>query len=379
MWTIKHRPNRLDDFIGKSSVDEVRRWSGGPVIIYGPTGCGKSLLAELIVSERGWVLTEVSDENIESAKSISSTGSLWGSQRVILIEDVDAVKDIKAVGRLVDESTSPIILTTCDYASRRLSSIKKKCASIQLRRPLPASIAKYLRGICEREGVDVEEPVFELISKSCQGDIRAAVTDLEMMCVGRKKVVLSDVDGLMSERDRKTDIYKALSVIFGGRDFGKVLSSTWDLSEQLKDVLWWVDENTPHLFRDKLALCGAYRSLSRADVFLGRIKRRQYWGFLRYANALMTCGVNSSRPDKINYTQYRFPGYFAALGRTNSERGIEDSIAGRLKPHLHVSSRVVRAQYIPLYRKLLAEGALKKESLSDDYGLSNEELDYLSQ
>ena len=377
MWHVKHAPTSLDAFLGKASVEEAGKWDGRPLIIHGGTGTGKTTLARLMAAERGYDVVEVTDENIGSAENMANTGSIFGNRRMLLIENVDDIKDIKAVAAIVEGSKNPVILTTADYSSKRLATIKKRCADLQLRRPLPASIAKHLQSIADAEGVSVEKAVLDEIAKGCGGDIRAALNDLETLAKGRKNVREADTLGVKPERDRQSDIYKALSTIFGGRDFRKVVESTWDLDEELRDVIWWVEENTPRLYQDRQAICDAYGSLSKADIYMGRIMRRQHWGFLRYANTLITAGVNSSRPEKVNFAQYMFPGYFMAMGRSKGDRKLEASISAKMGPKVHASARLIRREYIPLYRLLLAKKKVATEDFRREYSLDDEETGYL--
>jgi len=378
MWHLKHRPQALEGFIGKAAVEEARKWDGRPLIIAGPTGTGKTLFAHLLALEREWEVVESDGSDTEKAEAAANTGSLFGGRRMLLIEGVEAVKDIKGLGALLEHAGNPIVFTTDDPGSKRLATLKKKCQLLQLRRPLPASLVKRMQSVADSEGVRVERPVLERIAKNAGGDIRAALSDLETLSCGKKSVSERDMEGVLAERDRGSDIYRALSIIFGGRDLREVVESTWGLSEQPRDIIWWVEENTPRLYNDREAIAGAYGSLSRADVFLGRIMRRQHWGFLRYANALMTAGVNVMRPAKINFTQYMFPGYFAAMGRTKGNRNIEKSIAGKMGPHLHVSGKSVAKDYIPLYRTLLSKGKVAPGELQEHYRLEDEELEYLT-
>jgi len=378
MWQVKYSPKSLDGFIGKAAAEKAGTWDGRPVIIHGACGTGKTSLAYLMAAKRGWDVVEVGDENIVQAENIGNTAALFGNRRMLLLENVDSVKDIKAVGELVEKAKNPLVLTTDDFSNKRLATVKKKCLEIQVRRPLPASIVKHLQMICDKEGVVVEKAVLERIAKGSSGDIRAAINDLETLATGRGKLVEADIGNILPERDRESDIYKALSTIFGGREFEKVVGSTWDLNEQPKDIIWWVEENTPRLYHDKQSINDAYHSLSRADVFLGRITNRQYWGFLRYVNVLMTAGVNSSRPAKINFTQYMFPGYFAAMGRSKGGRNLEASISGKIGPRLHVSSRVFRREYLPLYRLLLKKKRVDAEELRQEFKLEDEEIEYLT-
>jgi len=285
---------------------------------------------------------------------------------------------LRMIGELVEKARNPIIMTADDMSNKKLATLKKKCAALQLRRPLPASIVKRLQEICGLEGVACGKDVLERVAKSSGGDVRAAVNDLETLATGRASVSDSDAAQVVSVRDRSSDIYRALSVIFGGRQIRQVVESTWEVDEELRDVIWWVEENTPRLYPDRAAIGEAYGNLSRADIYLGRIMRRQYWGFQRYANVLMTAGVNVSRPAKINFTQYQFPGYFAALGRTKSNRAFEKSISAKMGPRLHVSSKVFVREYIPLYRTLLSGKKMSEEELREEYKLEDDEIDYLA-
>ncbi|MBU0762144.1 MAG: hypothetical protein KKD39_03900 [Candidatus Altiarchaeota archaeon] len=377
MWLQKYKSKKLDEYVGKAVVEEIRKWVGEPLIIYGATGVGKTLLAELIAQDREWDIYQVNDENIQQALTAANTKTLFGGEKLILVEDIEQLRDLKELGKLVDETKSPLILTTRDYSNKRLATVKKKCKSLQIKRPLPATLRKYLEAILDAEGIECERDVLEKIVKGAQGDIRAAILDLEALSIGRGKIKEDDVQSMSLTRDRTTDIYKALSQIFGGKDIQKVISSTWDLSEQPKDIIWWVEENTPRLYQDRESLANAFENISKSDRYIGRILNRQYWGFLRYANALMTAGVNCVRPERVNYIQYMFPSYFSALGRTKKDRNIEGSIAEKISPTIHVSKKVAIKEYIPLYSVLLKKKSIDVEELTQTYNLTDEEIQYL--
>ena len=90
----------------------------------------------------------------------------------------------------------------------------------------------------------------------------------------------------------------------------------------------------------------------------------------------MTAGVNANRPQKINFTQYMFPQYFANLGRSKSQRNMEEGMAQKMGPFLHVSKKVVKDQYISLLRDL-TKSETDCEHLIDLFGFSNDELNYI--
>lgn len=377
MWAIKHGPETIDDILLTNPVrEEIRGWGGEkPLLLYGGYGVGKTLLTQVLADQLNLELIEVTDDNISNALAIASTASVFGGLKLILVEDVDSIKKIDKVVELLKESKSPIILTTSDYGSRRLSTVKKLSKAVQLRKSLPASIAKYLEGVCRKEGVEVDKKVLMMLAKNSSGDIRAALNDLETLAKGRESVGEEDLE-VLGFRDKRSDIYSALSRIFGAKDIRNSVEATRDLDEMPRDVLLWIDENTPHVYTTRSSLRKAFYYLSRADVFLGRIMRRQYWGFLRYVNSLMTAGVSVSR-EKVKFTRYQFPSYIISLSKSRTERNLVESISGKISPALHVSKRVFLREYVPLFRTLLRRKRLDEERFAQKFDLSSEELEYL--
>ncbi|MFH0861029.1 MAG: AAA family ATPase [Candidatus Altiarchaeota archaeon] len=377
MWTQKHKPKTLSEVVGNNTVISSLRsydWSS-PLLLYGATGIGKTTLIECLAADAGMELVSVSDDNIEGAAVLSQTGSLYGGRKLILVDDVDLMKQTAKVEGLLKDARNPVLLITSDLKSKKLGSIKRMCEKIQMRRPHPASISKLLAAICQKEGVRVEGNVLEEISKNVNGDVRSAVNDLESIAEGKAVIKPADLE-ILSQRDREKDIYQALSTVFFSSDLEEVMRSTYDLSEQPRDVLLWIDENLPSLY-DKKSLSDAYGSLSKADIFLGRIASRQYWGFLRYATPLMTAGVNVFKPESRKFAQYRFPSLIISMGRTKKERSIKNSIALKLKPHVHSSTKVISAQYVPLLRALLKNKKATAEELRERFGFDEDETEFL--
>jgi replication factor C large subunit len=376
MWIEKHKPEELDGFYGSpKTVSFIKEWDGRPLILYGPEGAGKTLLAGLAAKFHGWDLIEVTESNIDQAEAMAVTSSLFGGRKLLLIEDVDELKQASKIKELVEVTKNPMLLTTRDYKSKKLTSVKKICLSLQLRRPMAATIANYLKEVCKKEGVEAEKEILVEIAKNSGGDFRAALNDLETLTAGKNKVTEDDLE-ILTVRDRRKDIYACLSIIFGGNELRDVVTSTWAVDEQPRDILYWITENTPALYIDKTSRAEAFTQLSKADVFLGRIMSRQYWGFLRYANPLMTAGVNINRPKKVNYTQYSFPKYWISMSKTKKTRNIESNIAAKLSPIVHASEKIVIKEYIPLFKTLVKNRVLDDKAL-ESYGFGEEELDYI--
>lgn len=380
MWSVKYEPKTLSGFVGnKSAVSAAlaHDWRT-PLLVHGGAGTGKSVFARALATERGFELVEVSDENLSDAIKLSQTASLWGGRRMLLIDNVESVSDIKVVGELVEKTRNPLVLLTSDPKSKRLATVKKGCTEIGLRRPLPASLAKYLEGVLAKEGVTAPHSVLESVAKNAGGDFRAALNDLETLAAGRKKIEEGDAI-VISSRDSVSDIYETLSKVYKGTgNLNEIVHAVQDLDERPETTLLWIEENMPAIFANKESIQNSMHYLARADQFLGRITRRQYWGFLRYVSELMTAGVTVNRPEKLAFARYNFPSYISTMGRTKKNRALSKSIGGKIGPLVHASNRTIASQYIPLYRTLIKAKKITAEEISAEFKLDEEEVGFIS-
>lgn len=377
MWIEKHKPGNLSEIVGNNTVIERLQKCGWdkPVLLYGACGIGKTLTAHVLSDALNMELVEVTGENIDNAHLLSQTASLFGTKKLIVVDDVDVMKKIKAVSEFLKDTRSPTLLITSDFKSKRISTIKRMCEKISLRRPHPASIAKHLATICAKEGITADNELLIQIAKNSSGDVRSAVNDLEAIGTGKTKIVAEDL-ALIESRDKRADIYECLGKIFFGADISDVMRSLYDLHEQPKDILLWIDENLPLVY-DNISTVQAYESISRADIFLGRISNRQYWGFLRYATPLMSGGVNVVKPKTRKFARYQFPSLIMNLSRTKKARSLKKSLGGKLSPHLHVSNKIVARQYIPLFKNLIEKKIIPEAEFADYYGLDAEEIEFI--
>ena len=378
MWSEKYKPRNFHEFVGNQKlIQDIRSYGWKkPLLIHGSTGAGKTTFAQALASELELEILCVRNENLDSAITASQTSSIFGGKKLIFIDHVDKIRDIKKASLLLEKTRNPTILITSDFSSKRLKTVKKACEKLQFRKPMAATITNILGGICGKEGIHPDKEILMRIAENSAGDIRSAINDLQTVGLGKQRIEKKDLE-LLGPRDRRTDIYEVLSKVLTKSDFKQAIQSTWNLNEQPRDILLWIDENLPRIYKSREEIAKAYHYVSRADVFLGRIIRRQYWGFLRYVTPLMTGGVNISKNQNVNFTRYQFPLYFAKLGHTKKERAMKKSIAEKLSPELHASGKVIARQYIPLLRTMLSKNKLGEEELAKEYGLNSEEIDFI--
>ncbi|MBN2518610.1 MAG: replication factor C large subunit [Candidatus Altiarchaeota archaeon] len=400
-WSERYRPQTLDEIVGNpTAVAEVRGWADGWVegkpknkalLLYGNVGTGKTSLAYALAKDYDWGVLEMNasdkrtKEVVENIAGLSSqTESLSSKRKLILIEEVEGLSGVhergaaKAIGDVIKGTRSPIMITANDIKGAKIGDVTRVCAKIALKKISSMPMVKYLASILEKEGITVEDAsILQKIAENSDGDLRSAVNDLQALAQGEKTLKKESV--FLEQRDRSIDVFKALQKIFKCTDYKECRRVLWELDEEPRNVVLWLDENIPVEYMGASERGKAYNQLSRADVFLGRVTNRQYWGFLRYVNDLMTVGVSSAK-ERPNYgfSKYKFPSLIWKMGSTRGKRASENAIAAKMSPVVHSSRHRIITQYLPIVKRAIAKRGDAGMDMLDCFGLSPEELGYFS-
>jgi DNA polymerase III delta prime subunit len=185
------------------------------------------------------------------------------------------------------------------------------------------------------------------IVKNARGDLRSAITDFQAYVGGDHMETAS--------RDRAHTPFDLMRSIFSDTDAIKPLIISYGVDETPEDLIHWVDENLPRSLKDG-ALARAFQVLRRADVYLGRTRKRQNYGLWRYAAELMTSGINvvsrQNRGQRHAAAKYSPPTNWMRLGQTRSKRALRDAVATKIGTANHISVSKARQDTIPLYKEL---------------------------
>jgi len=248
------------------------------------------------------------------------------------------------------------------------------CTVLEFRKINYLSIAKHLRGILSRQSVAFGENAVTELAKLCEGDMRAALLDLQTLALSQNV----SIDGVKSlgERERQQKVFKVMAKIFHGKTFEEIREAIFysDLNQEM--LFNWVEENIPSQYQGN-DIAVAFDYLSRADRFNGRIYSRQYYGFMRYSGDLMALGVNVAKSREYNsFTPFRFPSLLSKLSRSISEREMKKSISRKIGQKTHSSFRKVMAQDLPFYTQLI-EDKENARAFFDQFALEPEEIAFL--
>ena len=357
----------LSSLIGNpSAINAAKAWAQGwqdgkrqpPLLITGSTGTGKTALAHALADELGWEMFEYNASDFRNEESVTTllshstaSSSLFGGTRLILIDDVDSLSGTAdrggagAIARVLDAARQPVILTATDPRDRKISTIKAKCLEIELRRSHVSTIAKFLEKEAAARGIALAEGDAIKIAQAASGDIRAALNDL---CAHNTS----------ASRDREKSIFDVMRDIFKAEKYSDARKAAFSSETDHDTLKLWIAQNLPLACEKPYDLAEGYERLSRADIFDGRIKRTQYWGYLRYSSDLMTAGVSLSRPSpsqQHGYVPFAYPDYIRAMGSSKSSRTLRKGVLSKIARMCHCSIAQAGG-YLPLF-----ELAAKKE------------------
>jgi len=397
---MKYRPKHLNEVVGNEQAKEnLLNWlkslnQGKNVkkaaLLYGPPGTGKTVTVEALARDLGYDLIEInasdkrnSDELMRIAGSAASQGELINKKRLILLDEIDGVNleedrgAIAAVNQIIKESHYPIVLTANDAWNPKIAPLRNLCELIEFKRLTYKACASYLKKICLNEGVKVEDEALKFIVERNKGDMRSIINDLETLCIGRKELTINDASWL-SLRDRKENIFTALSFVFSGKNCASARKAV-DLVDIDYEMLFeWIYENAPYQLTDAQDLCDAMEALAKSNLYLTRIKKNQNWDLLPYALNLMTIGVCSSKKrSKPKFTPLKFPERIRYLAESRAEREIKARIGKLMGEKLHLSIQKSIKYYLPYIKFIFKHNQRLAEKISEEFEFDDEAKKFL--
>ncbi|MCK4614835.1 MAG: replication factor C large subunit, partial [Thermoplasmata archaeon] len=427
-WTEKYRPATLSEVYGnKKAVTALLKWAHGwnrgvpdrkAVILAGSPGIGKTSTALALGKDMDWGVIELNASdvrNAENIRNIVTRGALFetftdtgefirsreGGKKLIILDEADNLyegvrgeartdkngKDYSdrggkaAIIQTIKQTMQPIILIVNDlYALTRNTNLKTLCEIIRFRKIRAPSIEKALIGIIHNEGLEVEREALEIIASRADGDLRAAINDLQALSRMGERITVEMTEGI-GFRDNVITLQEALSKIFKGTDVD-VRKVAWDLDETPDSILSWVDENLPLAYTAPMDLMRGYDAISRADVYLGRVRRRQYYRLWAYANDMMTAGVALAKEREYrHFIRYRFPSWILKMSRSKGMRKRRNELSRKVGEWCHTSIKDARVELLPMVQVLFKESGRRDFdfaiNMTDKLGLTIEEVAFL--
>src|SRR3989344_1212728 len=120
----------------------------------------------------------------------------------------------------------------------------------------------------------------------------------------------------------------------------------------LNEIRLWIDENLPLEYKDR-DLFNAYEVLSKADVFNGRIMKKQYYRFLVYVDALLSVGIALAKKEKrTGFVAYKKTDRILKLWIAKQKYSKKREIAKKIANCVHCSEKKILNEF-EYYKKFL--------------------------
>jgi len=395
-WCVKYQPKSTSKVQGQNkAIEQLHNFLDSfpkkrSALVYGPPGCGKTCTVHAFANEKELELIEVNASDVRNAASIKEKlgpamfqMSLFGTGKLILVDEIDGVSGnadrggLSELRKLIEKTQFPVIMTANDPFDKKFSTLRKQADMIEFRTLSYVSVMSILKNIAKAESIQYDETALTMLARREGGDLRGAVNDLQTLSDYTNKLTKDDVDELSGRRQKDTMI-NALMRILKTTNPDVALPALNDVDEDIDQVFLWIDENLPKEYKKPEDLANAYNNLSTADVFRGRIRRRQHWRFLVYINNLLTAGIALSKKEKYpGFNKYTRTTRILRMWQFNQKNAKKKSIAGKIAEKTHTSSKRVIQDTLP-YIKTIFKNKEKSKNLIEYFDLDDAEVGYLS-
>jgi ATPase related to the helicase subunit of the Holliday junction resolvase len=395
-----YRLNSSKQIIGnEDAVAAIRSfvrsfWSGGskkPLIVYGPTGTGKSTAVRLIAKEESMNLIELNASDYRDSKKLATrvlpalgTRPIFGNGSFILFDEIDELSGRHDKGAsstilsMIKEPRAPVVFIANDMWDQRITFLRNKTIPTGFKKPSQSAISELLSRISKETGIMVSDRTIAWIAKMCDGDVRSGINDLYVMSGAPE----DDVE-VIGVRDKKSDIFTTLDRIFLSHTIGAPMRAVMYSDVDNSMLTNWIDENIPNRYVDNPSISKAYEMLAASTIYSSRASRSGYYTYWRYMNALMSAGVSISKERGCSTSKrYSFPKVVKDLSGNKADRTALYAIADKLKGRIHSNSRYIISDYIPVLSKIIrkaTDAGIEKDEVyrffERHFELSDKEVD----
>ncbi len=388
----KYRPKKFSEIKSQeTAIDKLKSFVVGfergmnkkkAILLHGPAGTGKTTLAHVLAAELGYELFELNSSDLrnrqkldEVLKPSSLQKSLFAKGKIILVDEVDGVTTTDYGGLaelviLIERAKFPVVITCNDVWQHKFSLLRNKCELVQIKEIPYLAIVDLIKKVLDLEKKALRPEIIKEIAAKSRGDLRAALNDLHSMIYLDDSLILQEG---IDMREKAQAIFQALNNVFKLRATENTPEVYDNVEMEMDQIKLWVEENIPLEYKG-IELAKAFESLSRADIFKGRIHRQQHWRFMIYENFFLSAGISAAKGSRIStkYTKYNPPKRILKIWMVNRSNAQKVSIAGKFAELTHTSKKRAMKDFAIL-SLIIDTNTIKTLNLGES------EVDYLAE
>ncbi len=329
-WPEKHRPQSLDQVAGNhEALQELSEWVASwkrktpkikAMLLLGPPGIGKTSAVVALSRDLDAELVEFNASDKRNKGAIetqvwtaSTQQTLDGRMRIILLDEVDGLSGTGdrggagAILKVIEETVHPLIMTANDPESPRLKDLVRHCRVLNMKPIEAKDVLSVLKRVAMLNGFEIADTVLEDIAELSGGDLRAAISDLEVLAVGDATLGVS----ALASRDVRRGVKETLSRLFMATSPIVARRTVSEADVDPEEMVLWLEENLHLHLTAYHELSQGFEALSLSDLALGRIRREQNWKLLAYVQDFLAVGIVASRSDtpyrRLDYSEPSWP------------------------------------------------------------------------
>ena len=396
-YSTTYAPKNLSEVKGQEdAVKDVRYYiekfpttKHKALLLYGPSGTGKTGSAIAAAHDYDLEFVETNASDVLNKEQVNATfgaalkqGSLFGRRKLILIDEVDGISGqedrggMQALLELLEKGTYPVILTCTNPFDYSFNNLRKLCTLVAFEKIPVQAIHEHLRYICDKEGISFEEGALKQLARQSGGDMRGALTDLEIASI-RGKITAAVLEEL-GFREQQDSMPNALTKILKTTDPKIAAEAFVRIEEDQDEQFLWLDKNIPAEYTKAEDLARAYDALSIADIYRRRIRRWQHWRFMVYINSFLTAGVACAKDEKDpHFAKYTPTGRLLKIWWANRKQEKKKKIAQKVAARTHTSTkRALQSTVAPL-QTIFRKNKEMSGQLTSYFGFDEEEVAWL--